>query len=736
MALKKNKFDQIIDRLRELISKDDRYAELSSYFNEIKRDPDSNPFGSSELLAEISDRIIAINDPGSFKIALLQAAEIFRTVVPLGKQTPDYEHRCAVFIWLFERDGVFENSLFTPGMYDIFADKDIYVQTMDSIKRIHKADECIDFITSFAMSSKQYFTDEITFSAAVIDAAEKLSCAPERQDTTDDLVAAAQRSVGIYDLSEDDISTAEKNVREIRELVYAAEKKIEALEKLTKSFTRYISGCEESIKALSAEEERSIRSAAGTAALDIKDAYEKMLSSEQKKLDLDKDKLMRDLVEQSDEKIRELRMISESIKENAAADLYRINTEANRAVERASAMLGSDEMKNLISTLDKNEGLVRRIVRVEEMSRKFEEKEEQEQRTERVERPERTAGIASVRKPSANVPSPVIKDSGVHPDTKAEMYSLPPDMTVNRFFDEGVPFEKRMALLMKLKEDNIKARGMLYHERFNDILTAVIENANPYLIGPSGCGKTYIVGQIAGMLGLEYLDIGYINEEYDIIGFQTASGGYSYPSFYRAYKYGGIVFCDEFDNSNSRAAVKLNSFMSDGKGASYCFPNGERVMRHPNFRIIAAGNTSGAGADRNYNTREKIEESVQQRFTSMYVTYDNRLEEKILENYPDWFDFVREFRNATDQWSRTNDCPAPGIFTTRDAAGIKRYLDHGSFDTRAILDYEFIETKDTEYLLYLVKAMERPFITARNGKLIYRQFCERVDEIAKNGGIR
>ena len=125
MALKKNKFDQIIDRLRELISKDDRYAELSSYLNEIKRDPDSNPFGSSELLAEISDRVIAINAPGSFKIALLQAAEIFRTVVPLGKQTPDYEHRCAVFIWLFERDGVFENSLFTPGMYDIFADKDI-----------------------------------------------------------------------------------------------------------------------------------------------------------------------------------------------------------------------------------------------------------------------------------------------------------------------------------------------------------------------------------------------------------------------------------------------------------------------------------------------------------------------------------------------------------------------------------------------------------------------------------
>lgn len=238
------------------------------------------------------------------------------------------------------------------------------------------------------------------------------------------------------------------------------------------------------------------------------------------------------------------------------------------------------------------------------------------------------------------------------------------------------------------------------------------------------------------MIGVEFIDIGYINEEYDIIGFQTASGGYNYPAFYRAYKYGGIVFCDEFDNSNSRAAVKLNSFMSGAKNASYCFPNGERVMRHPNFRIIAAGNTAGSGADRNYSTREKIEESVQQRFTAMYLSYDHRLEKQILSEYPKWFDFAVQFRSATDKWSRSNDCSAPGIFTTRDAATIKKYLDHKSFDGPAILDYEFIETKDTEYLLYIVKQMEEYYSEVRESSDIFELFRKRVSQIAENGGIR
>ena len=34
------------------------------------------------------------------------------------------------------------------------------------------------------------------------------------------------------------------------------------------------------------------------------------------------------------------------------------------------------------------------------------------------------------------------------------------------------------------------------------------------IMGPSGCGKTFMVKQIASILNMDFIDIGYINEEY------------------------------------------------------------------------------------------------------------------------------------------------------------------------------------------------------------------------------
>ena len=262
---------------------------------------------------------------------------------------------------------------------------------------------------------------------------------------------------------------------------------------------------------------------------------------------------------------------------------------------------------------------------------------------------------------------------------------------------------------------------------FDDVLIAVMENSNPYLIGPSGCGKTFMVSQIARILGMDFIDIGYINEEYDILGFQTANGGYSRPNFYRCYKYGKIAFCDELDNGNSRATVKLNSFLSNLKDASYSFPNGENVRRHPNFRIIGAGNTDGNGADSNYNSREKIEESVQQIFTPIYIGYDNEVEKKILADYPDWYSFLVLFRMATDEWGRNNYGDAPGIITTRDATRIKKYRDNNSFDMEKILEYEFIQTKDITYLAFIEDHIRKNIAGYGNASTIFNAFSSMIN---------
>lgn len=714
MASKKSKFDTVAEYIKSLVNKDGRYIEFSAYLSDIKKNPEKNPYGSMELLAELAERILVLKKYGKIKEALDDAEEIYSTVIPLGENTENYEFLKSVFLKIFEKDGIYAYDLFSAPMYACFSDKLIYISVMSSLMYIHNAQENIELITDYAVAVRQYFTDEQAFGTSVINTAEKLSLAGDKAEMMNSLVSLAERAAGIYDVSEELLNAADINTRKAEMLLESAEKKLAASEKHSASYKALAESCEQTLKSISVSETQSIRSEASAAIIDVKRAYEEMLAAEQKRLDFDKDKLLRDILDSADKKIRELRMISESIKESTSADLYRINTEANKAAERAAAMLQSDEIKGIIKELNQTDGLIEKIIHVEEFSRKFDEDTAQ-------------VKAVPVSVPAASVP--------VSPEVN-EVYSTPPDMTVNFFFNEGIPFTERFEELNRIKEKDINENGALYHDRFNDVITAVIENSNPYLIGPSGCGKTFLVEQIAALLGVEFIDIGYINEEYDIIGFQTASGGYNYPAFYRAYKYGGIVFCDEFDNSNSRAAVKLNSFMSGGRNASYCFPNGERVMRHPNFRIIAAGNTAGSGADRNYSTREKIEESVQQRFTAMYVSYDNRLEKQILSAYPQWFDFAVQFRSATDKWSRSNDCSAPGIFTTRDAATIKKYLDHKSFDEAAIIDYEFIETKDTEYLLYLVKQMEEYYSEERESSAIFELFRKRVSGIAENGGIR
>ena len=272
------------------------------------------------------------------------------------------------------------------------------------------------------------------------------------------------------------------------------------------------------------------------------------------------------------------------------------------------------------------------------------------------------------------------------------------------------------------------------------VLPSSVADAKMRVINADGseasmCGKTFMVHQIQEILGLESIDIGYINEEYDILGFQTANGGYSRPNFYRCYKYGKIAFCDELDNGNSRATVKLNSFLSNNMHASYSFPNGENVKRHPNFRIVAAGNTTGNGADANYNSREKIEESVQQRFTPIFVNYDNAVEKAILAPYPSWFNFVVLFRDATNAWSKYSHTSAPGIITTRDTARIRRYLDNKSFSASKILEYEFIQTKDAEYLAFLANEMKKATVNDKECTKLLSYFCNRVDQIRSGKDI-
>ncbi len=728
-----SKLTYVMGRLRSMLRKDNRYNSLSLYLSEIKRNPENNPFGDTETVAEMVDKIIDSEYTGSFSKVFNDCEKIFGEMQALSGEEKQAVVR-AVFLRLLDKDGIYFRELFSGQLYGCFSDPRLYLWTMTELLKIKGIERGFWTAAAAAAEARAFFTDERQFGAWLIYAGSKLSMAEDLEFVKNELLTDVRRSGGIYDVSEAGIEAVCESVRTVKKMLEDVRSNIEALTRRTEDFAKLAESCERDVKERALSEAAKLRQETSECSIKIKKAYEDILEGERRSLQFDRDKLLREIFDSADSKIRELKMVAESIRSSTAGELYRINTEANRAAERAAAMLQSGELKEIMDSLRKNEDLVEKIVRVENFSRQFEDGKA-EGNAVGINRgiPQTIAqqmhGAAQVNTAAA---------APVYENPAAEIYGRQPvDASVNFYLNEAVPFEERMAQLTQRKK-TMESEGEIFHERFGDILTAVIEDSNPYLIGPSGCGKTYLIGQISEMLGLECLDVGYINEEYDLIGFQTASGGYNYPAFYRAYKFGGIVFCDEFDNSNSRAAVKLNSFMSGGKEASYCFPNGERVKRHPNFRIIAAGNTAGSGADRNYSTREKIEESVAQRFTAMYVNYDNRLEGRILEKYPEWFGFACAFRQATDAYGRVNDILPPGIFTTRDAASIKKYLDHSSFDDKSIMEYEFIETKETDYLAFLKNHMEKFYSenSEAAGRELFGIFAQRVEQLIENGGLR
>ena len=272
---------------------------------------------------------------------------------------------------------------------------------------------------------------------------------------------------------------------------------------------------------------------------------------------------------------------------------------------------------------------------------------------------------------------------------------------------ERYSFSTRYGQIKRAMEKDMQENGTIYHEKFEDVLKIIMEGRAPYLYGPSGCGKSYMIqSQLAKLLGVNVITNGYVMYEQDIIGYNSAGNGSYVPSnFYRCFKYGNIIFLDELDNGIANATVVLNKFL-DPNNESYTFPDGVETKKHPNFRIITAGNTNGNGRTYAHNTRQKMDESVLQRLTPIRIDYDNRIEKAILRSYPAWYDFMVNFRKAIEKGKdNAAESSTMGTFTTRDAETLRKYLDDGVFDTDKILEYLFIGTKDRDELSRIVQNM-------------------------------
>lgn len=171
-----------------------------------------------------------------------------------------------------------------------------------------------------------------------------------------------------------------------------------------------------------------------------------------------------------------------------------------------------------------------------------------------------------------------------------------------------------------------------------------------FLVGPAGSGKSTLAEQAAAAItteahpdGLPFHAASYgpTTPTSKFLGYNDATGNFIGTPFEDAWTNGGVFLGDELDNGHPGLVAELNQALSNG----YCaFANGLRKA-HKDFRYVATGNTFGKGPDRLFVGRNILDAATLDRFVTVEVDYDERLERNLALAYAtdETVDAIRTF---------------------------------------------------------------------------------------------
>ena len=234
---------------------------------------------------------------------------------------------------------------------------------------------------------------------------------------------------------------------------------------------------------------------------------------------------------------------------------------------------------------------------------------------------------------------------------------------IERKLAERIP--QRIVLVREDSEVELED-GELHHECFAELCELIGDRENINLVGPTGSGKTHIVGQAAKALDMEFgfLSCTVGTTEGHITGRLLPAAGSSVDTvesfnrlvgeaglpdvgaaavvqaesnamfrfvgteFLRCYEGGGVFLLDEMDAMDANVLLVVNSAISNGVCAVPNRPEAPVAHRHDDFVLVAACNTWGKGADRQFVGRNQLDESTLRRFRfgTIEMDYDTNVE--------------------------------------------------------------------------------------------------------------
>jgi MoxR-like ATPase len=176
------------------------------------------------------------------------------------------------------------------------------------------------------------------------------------------------------------------------------------------------------------------------------------------------------------------------------------------------------------------------------------------------------------------------------------------------------------------------------HPLFERVMRLATARQPVYLFGPSGTGKTHLAEQCARALGLEFFALSATMgmSESHLQGWRLPLDGGTFvyvPSeFVKLYENGGVFLLDEADRSDPNVLAVLNQALANKRMPVPARFEAPVAKMHPDFVMMAAGNTAGTGSDRLYSAATRLDEAFLDRFRAgtLYMDYDRKLEESLV----------------------------------------------------------------------------------------------------------
>ena len=687
---------------------------LADYVTKVNNGEIVNDFYTFDYLNRVMLKIVETEDidVNSPQNEFKRIVSVMKQIMPEGNKSPDFETNMEIFIGNFlGTNGLIAKDLFDSKLYYLFENKFDYLYIMNIISNEDELESNFNSIREYALDVCPYCSSQDVLRREIMSfmkgiESEYGSIEEYKKRMLDD----AKKRCGIYPIDEAMLASITAEAEKAQSLISKLENIKKRIDAYSEKVTATTAAGKKEINALIASGKKDIDKASKDSVKEMeemleaskKDIIEKLdayILTLEEQLKTSSDQVFNQILSNTQEKLREIRLAAQGLSSTATSELVRIRTATEDSVGKLKEYVENDEnLQKLLKSAEDDDKVKSALLQIQAMGVVSPESAEKKV-------------VATSESPSIIIPG---YDRIVSP---ANPSVIIPNGAVSRniipAFDESIPFNERLERILKIKEQ-LQAKGEIYHDMTDEIIKCILEGDWVYLWGPSGCGKSYSIKQVAKLIGIDMVDNGKITDKYSVMAYNDPQGRFRATQAFVALVYGKLLLLDEFDNGNPDTQVVLNELYSGlldtlekpDELRYVTFAEDMRVPIHPNFRMIAAGNTSGEGENQAFSSRGKIDESVQQRMTPKRFWYDNRVEERIFGDYTSWYNLFVNFRKICDDYAKMQGLDTPiGVVTTRDASAIVKYINHNSKSVNQVLDEKFVQTKSPEYLKFIMKKL-------------------------------